>query len=133
MKRVAVFLLLMGIFACGSDKKKSVSQKTEALIERKDGVYYEWYPGKKQLKFKGALDTKGQRMGKWVFYSESGNELSITLFENGLKEGFSIVKYPNGRMHYRGEYLNDEMVGTWTTYAPDGKLITEKNYPYPNE
>lgn len=133
MKKVFFFLLIFGIFACGSEKKKPVSNQPEKLIEQKNGVYYEWYPGKKQLKFKGALDAKSQRNGKWVFYAESGNELSITMFENGLKEGFTIVKYPNGRVHYRGEYLHDEMVGTWTTYDVNGKLVTEKNYAYPNE
>lgn len=44
------------------------------------------------------------------------------------KEGFSLVKYPNGRIHYRGEYQNDKMIGLWSTYDEKGNLITEKDY-----
>ena len=70
---------------------------------------------------------------KWVFYSENGNEQSITVYNKGMREGFSLVKYPNGAMHYRGEYRNDQMVGIWTTYDEKGKVINEKDYGFPDE
>ena len=107
--------------------------KSENLIEVKHGVYSEWYPGKKHLKFQGSIDKKGNRDGKWVFYSENGNEQSITVYNHGMREGFSLVKYPNGAMHYRGEYRNDKMVGIWTTYDEKGKVINEKDYGFPDE
>ncbi len=50
-----------------------------------------------------------------------------------MREGFSLVKYPNGAMHYRGEYRNDQMVGVWTTYDEKGKVISEKDYGFPDE
>jgi antitoxin component YwqK of YwqJK toxin-antitoxin module len=79
------------------------------------------------------VDKKGKRDGKWSFYSEKGTELSFTLFEHGIKQGFTVVKYPNGVIRYRGEYKNDEIVGVWTTYDPKGKMISEKDYGYPQE
>ena len=97
-------------------------------MEVKDGVFTEWYPGKKQIKFQGGQDELGNRDGKWTFYAENGTELSFTLYDHGKKEGFSLVKYPNGRIHYRGEYQNDEMIGLWSTYDEKGNLITEKEY-----
>lgn len=130
MKKI-VFLLatLFLIIACEnkSEKKKEEIPK-EILVEVKDGVFTEWYPGKKQIKFQGGQDELGNRDGKWTFYAENGTELSFTLYDHGKKEGFSLVKYPNGRIHYRGEYKNDEMIGLWSTYDEKGNLINEKEY-----
>jgi antitoxin component YwqK of YwqJK toxin-antitoxin module len=122
------------LVACNNDKKDTVKQdKKEELVQVKNGKYTEWYPGKKQIKFEGMIDKKGQRNGKWSYYSEKGTELSFTLYEHGVKEGFTVVKYPNGAIHYRGEYLHNQIVGLWTTYDANGKKITEKDYGYPAE
>ena len=129
-KIVFVFVTLFLIFGCENttDKKIDKKIKIEKLVEVKDGVFTEWYPGKKQIKFQGGQDELGNRDGKWTFYAENGTELSFTLYDHGKKEGFSLVKYPNGRIHYRGEYQNDEMIGLWSTYDEKGNLITEKEY-----
>jgi antitoxin component YwqK of YwqJK toxin-antitoxin module len=138
MKKI-VFLLatLFLICACENDsettsendsEKKSEKIPKEKLVEVKDGVFTEWYPGKKSIKFQGGQDELGNRDGKWTFYAENGTELSFTLYNHGKKEGFSLVKYPNGRIHYRGEYQNDKMIGLWSTYDEKGKLISEKEY-----
>lgn len=131
MKKILfVFVTLFLIFGCENttDKKIDKKIKIEKLVEVKDGVFTEWYPGKKQIKFQGGQDELGNRDGKWTFYAENGTELSFTLYDHGKKEGFSLVKYPNGRIHYRGEYQNDEMIGLWSTYDEKGNLITEKEY-----
>ncbi|MEN9914548.1 MAG: hypothetical protein RL528_1303 [Bacteroidota bacterium] len=129
-KIVFVFVTLFLIFGCENttDKKIDKKIKIENLVEVKDGVFTEWYPGKKSIKFQGGQDELGNRDGKWTFYAENGTELSFTLYDHGKKEGFSLVKYPNGRIHYRGEYQNDEMIGIWSTYDEKGNLITEKEY-----
>ena len=129
-KIVFVFVTLFLIFGCKNTTEKKIDKKIkiENLVEVKDGVFTEWYPGKKQIKFQGGQDELGNRDGKWTFYAENGTELSFTLYDHGKKEGFSLVKYPNGRIHYRGEYQNDEMIGLWSTYDEKGNLITEKEY-----
>ena len=129
---IPVFIALV-LASCTTKKATKKQVKSENLIEVKHGVYSEWYPGKKQLKFHGSIDKKGNRDGKWVFYSDNGNEQSITVYNHGMREGFSLVKYPNGAMHYRGEYRNDQMVGVWTTYDEKGKVISEKDYGFPDE
>ena len=132
--RIIIPLFIALVLASCTTKKATKKQvKSENLIEVKHGVYSEWYPGKKQLKFHGSIDKKGNRDGKWVFYSENGNEQSITVYNHGMREGFSLVKYPNGAMHYRGEYRNDKMVGIWTTYDEKGKVINEKDYGFLDE
>ena len=129
-KIVFVFVTLFLIFGCKNttDNKIDKKIKIEKLVEVKDGVFTEWYPGKKQIKFQGGQDDLGKRDGKWTFYAENGTELSFTLYNHGKKEGFSLVKYPNGRIHYRGEYQNDQMIGLWSTYDEKGNLISEKEY-----
>ncbi len=86
-----------------------------------------------QVKYKGAQDDERKRNGIWTYYSVNGLELSVTIYEHGLREGFTVVKYPNGRLHYRGEYHKDASVGVWTTYDEKGKLLSEKDFGYPEE
>jgi antitoxin component YwqK of YwqJK toxin-antitoxin module len=127
-----IFIGLLVCSSCSTEETETiVKQEEEQLVEIKNNVYTEWYPGKKQIKYRGGQDDKNQRHGKWSFYSETGLELSVTMYENGKKEGFTVVKYPNGALHYRGEYLNDEMVGVWTTYDEKGVVANEKDYGYP--
>jgi antitoxin component YwqK of YwqJK toxin-antitoxin module len=130
MKKI-VFLLatLFLISACENNpEKKNENIPKEKLVEVKDGVFTEWYPGKKQIKFQGGQDELGNRDGKWTFYAENGTELSYTQFSGGKKDGYSLVKYPNGNIHYTGEYQNDEMVGVWSTFDEKGNLLTKKEY-----
>ena len=130
MKKI-VFLLatLFLISACENNpKKKNENIPKEKLVEVKDGVFTEWYPGKKSIKFQGGQDELGNRDGKWTFYAENGTELSYTQFSGGKKDGYSLVKYPNGNIHYTGEYQNDEMVGVWSTFDEKGNLLTKKEY-----
>jgi antitoxin component YwqK of YwqJK toxin-antitoxin module len=131
MKKILLtFLLICLTVACGEEEKseKEVAPvKEENLVEMKNGMYIEWYPGKKQIKFKGPQDLNKKRHGIWKFYSETGNELSYTVYEHGLKTGYTIVKYPNGSIHYTGEYKDDKAVGIWKIYDPNGKLKSEVN------
>lgn len=128
MKHVLTAFIISSFLSCQNNVDNEKITKKENLVDIKNGIYTEWYPGKKSKKFEGAQDEKYRRNGKWVFFSEGGNELSITFYSNGLKDGFSLVKYPNGRMHYRGEYRNDTMIGVWTTYDINGKITKEKDY-----
>jgi antitoxin component YwqK of YwqJK toxin-antitoxin module len=43
------------------------------------------------------------------------------MYLDGKKEGHSVVKYPNGKIHYYGSYQNDQMVGEWVSYDQQGK------------
>ena len=129
---IGAFILLSFLVSCNDkqEDQSAVTEKKEDLVEIKNGIYTEWYPGKKNIKFQGAQDEKSQRNGKWIFFSESGNELSFTFYSSGLKDGFTVVKYPSGRIHYRGEYRNDTIVGLWTTYDENGKVSKEKDFGY---
>ena len=130
MKKYCLLILLaLLVYSCGeSDAKFLKPKKVENLVEIKNGVYTEWYPGKKNIKFQGPQDNNHLRNGKWVFFSEGGEELSITFYENGKREGFTIVKYPNGRLHYRGEYQDDK-IPKWVLELDDLLYnVVDKNH-----
>ena len=111
------------------NKAESTAEEVpEAEIEIKGNVYTEYYPGTKHVKFQGPQDENGKRDGKWMYFDEKGVELSITNYKHGLKNGPSMVKYPNGNIHYTGEYTNDETTGIWTTYSESGEKLTVKNF-----
>jgi antitoxin component YwqK of YwqJK toxin-antitoxin module len=130
-----LILIIVGTLlfsSCQTEEKESeLKEEVEQLVEIKDNMYTEWYPGKKQIKYRGGQDDNNRRHGKWSFYSETGLELSVTIYEFGKKEGFTVVKYPNGALRYRGEYMNDQMVGVWTTYDEKGNVAGETDYGYP--
>lgn len=100
----------------------------EPNIEIKDNIYTEYYPGTNHIKFQGPQDKGGKRNGKWMFFDENGTELSMTTYKNGKKHGPTMVKYPNGNIHYTGEYTNDKTTGIWTTYSEIGEELTVKNF-----
>lgn len=138
MKKIFIFITLIVPFVSCKEEVKQEKKKVEEvapiieleedLIEIKDNIYTEYYPGKKAIKFRGEQDEKGLRNGVWLFYSEKGEELSMTNYEHGIKEGHSMVKYPNGAIHYTGEYKEDKPIGVWKTYDPSGKLSSTKDY-----
>ncbi|MEY4605157.1 MAG: hypothetical protein RIT43_2449 [Bacteroidota bacterium] len=134
LKHLTLLVSLLLFASCEEEPEKKVKKsKPETLVEVKNGIFYEWYPGKKQIKYKGGQDEEKKRNGVWTFYAEDGTELSVTYYEHGLKQGFSIVKYPTGVIHYKGEYHKDQMVGEWTTYNERGEVETVKDFGAPKQ
>lgn len=126
-------LILMVWSACAEEvekpKRPEVKMETRPLVSEDDnGRYTEWYPGHKQLKITGRKNKDGERVGVWKYFSEHGVELSIVVYNNGIKDGHTVVKYPNGSVHYSGEYLNDEPIGIWKFYNEEGQLTETKDY-----
>lgn len=128
------------LFACSSESKEITKNskenetaevtatQEEDLVEITEGKYKEYYPGKAQLKFEGFQDEEKKRHGKWVFYGKNGKELSMTMYDHGKRHGHTIVRYPNGAIHYYGEYDQDAKTGVWKTYDENGDLVSEVDY-----
>lgn len=131
--KYAILLFSLGLLlSCGEEtpvkKEVELTQTREELIEIKNGIYTEWYQGRKKVKFQGPQDKGGKRHGIWYFYAENGVTISMTEYKHGLKNGLSIVKYPNGAIQYTGEYEDDQQVGEWKTYDMTGKVVDARNY-----
>ncbi len=126
-----IVLLVSVLFSCKSEEKEKVETKKKKelpLTEIKNGIYTEYYPERKAVKIRGAVDGNKLREGRWVLYSERGDEMSVTSYIHGNKNGATFVKYPTGAMNYVGEYKNDKKVGLWTFYDQSGKIIQEKDF-----
>jgi antitoxin component YwqK of YwqJK toxin-antitoxin module len=134
MRRVAflAFTLFLWTGCAGDEKPKRPEIKEEVyrplVVEDDNGKFTEWYPGHQQVKITGRKDKEGRRSGIWKYFSEQGLELSITVYNQGAKDGHTVVKYPNGAVHYSGEYLNDKPIGEWKFYNEKGQLTETKNY-----
>ena len=115
------------LYSCSSSEAPK-NKKKESLIEISNGVFTEYYPGRKAIKFQGPIDENEDRNGRWFFYDESGKEQSMTEYTNGKKNGFIFVRYPNGNMRYTGEYQMDKEIGLWKFYDENGRVSLEKNY-----
>ncbi|MBI2257542.1 MAG: hypothetical protein HYU67_01425 [Flavobacteriia bacterium] len=131
LKVKSLILLLLLIFSCKQEEKKKSRFQEENLVEIKNGVFTQFYPGKKHVKFQGKQDSLGSRDGKWVYKSPEGKELSITNFDHGKKHGLMLVKYPNGVLHYVGEWYQDKKIGVWRIYDEKGKLNKEQDFGTP--
>jgi antitoxin component YwqK of YwqJK toxin-antitoxin module len=118
-----LFSFLFLLSSCEGEKKKEVTpKKVESLIEVKDGIYTEYYPGRKAVKIQGPQLKNGNRNGVWFFYSENGNKQSMTEFADGKANGLTFVNYPNGAIRYTGEYTDGKTTGLWKFYDEKGHL-----------
>lgn len=124
------FLFLVLTLSCSSNKGVQKPKPKEKLWELKNGVFTQWYPGKKIVKFKGnkvdylgKVDTNGVRQGRWVFYNEKGIERSVSMYQRDTLDGHQIVMYPSGANHYLGEWKMGKKVGAWQIFNQKGELI----------
>jgi antitoxin component YwqK of YwqJK toxin-antitoxin module len=139
MRLLLAFIALGLLSACSSEeepKADNTKPKEELeipvdksdLIEIDGDVYTEYYEDGKTVKFKGTQDAEKKRHGKWVYYSKSGVELSMYMYDHGKRHGHCIVKHPNGAIYYYGEWIHDQKVGIWKMYDESGKMTSEKDY-----
>jgi antitoxin component YwqK of YwqJK toxin-antitoxin module len=129
MKLATLICLTSVLLSCNNTVvEKEKKDAAENLIEYKDGIYTEYYPGRKKVRMRGEQTKSKIRNGKWVLLSPKGEEMSVTFFEKGKREGHTIVKHPNGAINYVGEYLHDEQIGTWKFYDESGKFLREEDH-----
>ncbi|MFW5847889.1 MAG: hypothetical protein ACOCVF_03135 [bacterium] len=48
--------------------------------------------------------------------------------DNGNKVGYWEQYYPNGKLFYKGNYVDGKGVGYWEWYYSNGKLSSKGNY-----
>jgi len=117
-----------GIAVSSKNVKTSPKKNTEPTKSiEKPGEYFEKYPNGK-LKTEGWFNKDTLRDNIWYSYYENGIKWSELSYENGLKEGHSIVNYPNGKVHYSGSYNQDKKSGHWIFYKENGEIDKEEDY-----
>ncbi len=144
MKLVWIFFCYLLIWGCSDSQEKEESEtkentkgapqtekpvNPEDLIEVVGNTYKEYYDAAKtKIKFEGEQDENKERHGKWVYYSEAGNEMNTSHYKHGVLHGFMQVRRPNGAFYYHGDFIDGERSGLWKFYDEQGKFSYEKNY-----
>lgn len=109
------------------ENKHEPQVKNENAVPVSPGDHVEYHPNG-EVKITGKYDKNGERTGLWTSYYDNSVKWSESYYVNGKKDGHSFTFYPNGKVRYRGEYRNDEKVGTWTFYDEQGNVTKEENY-----
>jgi antitoxin component YwqK of YwqJK toxin-antitoxin module len=136
MKHIIFLSVLLFSVACAEEQKKE-KKELEKTVEQfqaletldENGKYTEWYPGHEQIKVIGRKDDEGKRQGIWKLYTKDGIELSLTVYKDGQKDGYSIVRYPTGIVRYSGKYDMNQRVGEWRFYDQSGQLVKTEKFP----
>lgn len=132
--RKLITLLFVGllVLSCNDSQNESATEEEKKdLIKLKDKKYTEFYPDGVNVKFKGMIDENGERMGRWVHYSLTGKELNSSEYLHGELHGVSVVRHPNGAIHYVGEYDHGKKIGKWVFRNDDGSIKYEEDYGQP--
>ena len=83
MKYFALGLFMLFLSACQNETETEVetidkSKQEEQLVVTENGIFTEYYPDGKSVKFRGPQDNEKKRHGQWIYYGEAGDELSRT-------------------------------------------------------
>ena len=67
-------------------------------------------------------NEQGLPHGYWETYWSNGKLWYKGTFVNFSREGYWEKYHSNGRPHYKGHYINGDKVGYWETYRSNGTL-----------
>lgn len=115
-----------------SNNSENTAEKPD-LVKLKEKMYTEYYPDGVNIKFKGEIDENGGRMGRWVHYSMTGKELNSSEYLHDTLHGISVVRHPNGAVHYVGEYYHGKKIGKWVFRNEDGSIKYEEDFGEPEK
>lgn len=92
-------------------------------------VFERVYHSNGSISMEGALNSAGERSGKWKAYYPDGTLWSEGEFKKGKRHGGSNVYHQNGQLRSSGQYKDGKQSGSWKFWNEQGKLIEEKKYP----
>ena len=122
-----IFLFAFQAYGQNPDSVEMISLDSNR-IETQAKEYTEYYPGSKNLKFKGMLNEEGRRVGLWTAYYQDGKILSRNEYLDNVLHGSTVVMYADGTINYRGKFENGKKLGLWMFYSEDGTLTFSKSY-----
>jgi antitoxin component YwqK of YwqJK toxin-antitoxin module len=74
------------------------------------------------------FDEKGNRHGYWEKYYGDGKLSYKGEWVNGKEHGYWESYYDNGKLSYKGNYVNGKKDGYWESYFSNGQLYYKGNY-----
>jgi antitoxin component YwqK of YwqJK toxin-antitoxin module len=73
-------------------------------------------------------NEKGEKHGYWERYYGNGRLWYKGNYVDGREHGYWEVYFDNGRLDYKGNYLNGKKHGYWEDYYDNGQLAYKGNY-----
>lgn len=86
-----------------------------------------YYPDGK-LKRISTVDFFHKRMGDFKKYYENGNIEEESIFDRGLRQGYTKFYYRNGQLRTEGDFNLGHKMGFYKCYYENGKLKSEEEY-----
>jgi antitoxin component YwqK of YwqJK toxin-antitoxin module len=100
---------------------------TQTVVTYKDGILdgavASWYS--KDLKQVEGLFDKGQKVGVWKLYFESGKIKKQTTYSNNIEDGAETFWFENGNIEKSGTYSEGKLDGKYTWYYENGQKKQE--------
>jgi antitoxin component YwqK of YwqJK toxin-antitoxin module len=81
-----------------------------------------------ELRFVGEFDKNNLRTGYWEWYYPNGKLWYKGNFINGIQDGYWEFYYINGDLYKKGHYINGLEDGYWEEYHINGNLYSKGNY-----
>ena len=75
------------------------------------------------IKFVGQFDENNLKTGYWELYHVNGKIKWKGNYVNGLEDGYWELYYYNGKIAWKGNYVNGLRHGYWEKYHSDGEII----------
>lgn len=69
----------------------------------------------------------------FIQYAQNNDTLYNQTDKNGLKQGYWKKSYPNGKIQYTGKFVNNNPIGKFKRYTPEGDLLVIMNYKMNSE
>lgn len=104
----------------------SLKQEGSYFNTKKSGLWKFYFQGNNSIVEQiGTYDNKGNPIGEWKWFYESGNIHRIENYENGMLNGLMEEKTDSGLVITRGIYLDGQEDGEWyyqiEGYREEGK------------
>jgi antitoxin component YwqK of YwqJK toxin-antitoxin module len=75
------------------------------------------------------ISGENSRWSDWNNIQPIIDDMKINHYDpDGRKRGIWCDFFTNGQLYFKGDYVNDEMVGYWEFYYTDGKLQSKGLY-----
>ena len=83
---------------------------------------------KNTIQDKQPYNEKGQRHGYWELYHSNGKLAYKGIYINGEDYGLRERYFSNGQLRYKGNFINNKLYGLWEGYYSNGKIDYKEYY-----
>ena len=77
---------------------------------------------------KNVFDNQEKNIGKWKYYHQNGKLHYKGYFLEGKRVGKWKGYHPNGKRKFKGKYIDDTKIGIWKFYKNNGKLAKTEHW-----